>query len=485
MKLSDTELRKLVDQDESEMLEFKESFDHETIETVGAFANTRGGIILIGVRSKGTITGTTITSETLKDWANLTSQVSEPTLIPDVQPMDIEGNTVVNISIKEYPLKPVAIRGRCYRRVGNSNRVMTPAEISEMHLQSMGTTWDATHCPNATLKDIESNNVKAYVSRAKNTGRRHFRDDENVPSLLEKLDIVHNNSPTWAAVLAFGKRPPMQAKVKCGKIRGTSTIVDDFVVDVPIILQVDAVLEYMRRVLTLSYSISGKAKRDEVWEYPLDAVREVVTNAVCHRDYSSPAQIQLKIFDDRLVVWNPGGLPFGMSIERLTDPNHNSIPRNKLIAMIFYDMGLIENYWSGIQRIFDNCHELDFPEPVFKELDGGFQVTFHKDIYNDEYLANLGLNGRQIKAMMYVKENGKITNREYQGIGKISKPTATRELTALVERNLLEKQGVTGKGTYYSLLKGSKGSQRAHKGLTRGPQTGHVQKGGKNDNQEG
>ena len=127
--------------------------------------------------------------------------------------------------------------------------------------------------------------------------------------------------------------------------------------------------------------------------------------------------------------------------------------------MIFYDTGLIENYGSGIQRIFDKCHELGFPEPVFKELDGGFQVTLHKDIYNEEYLAKLGLNERQIKAVMYVKEKGEITNSEYQRIGKTSKPTATRELTALVVLNLLEKQGVTGKGTYYSLLKGSKGSK--------------------------
>ena len=485
MIISTTDLMELINQDESETLEFKESYDHETIETAGAFANTRGGSILVGVRSRGVIVGTTITNETLKDWANQISQVSEPTLIPDVQSMDIEGDTVVIISIKDYPLKPVAIRGKCYRRVGNSNRVMPPAEISEMHLQSMGTTWDATPCPTGTLDDIEFNIVHEYVSRAQNTGRRHFRDDEDLPSLLEKLDIVQDETPTWAAILAFGKRPPQQAKVKCGKIRGTSTIVDDFVVEAPIIDQVEEVMSYMRRVLELSYTISGKAKREEVWEYPLDAIREVVTNAVCHRDYSSPAQIQIKIFEDRLVIWNPGGLPFGMSIERLVDPNHNSIPRNKLIAMIFYDTGLIENYGSGIQRIFDKCHELGFPEPVFKELDGGFQVTLHKDIYNDEYLAKLGLNERQIKAVMYVKEKGKITNREYQGIGKTSKPTATRELTALVKLNLLEKQGVTGKGTYYSLLKGSKGSQRAHKGLKgvmKGSQTGQAQKRKQSDN---
>jgi len=482
MIISTTDLMELINQDESETLEFKESYDHETVETAGAFANTRGGLILVGVRSRDVIVGATITNETIKDWANQISQVSEPTLIPDVQSTDIKGGTVVIISIKDYPLKPVAIRGRCYRRVGTSNRVMPPTEISEMHLQSMGTTWDATPCPTGTLDDIEFNFVNEYVSRAQNTGRRHFRDDEDLPSLLEKLDIVQDETPTWAAILAFGKRPPQQAKVKCGKIRGTSTIVDDFVVEAPIIDQVEEVMEYMRRVLTLSYSISGKAKREEVWEYPLDAIREIVTNAVCHRDYSSPAQIQIKIFDDRLVIGNPGGLPFGMSIERLVDPNHNSIPRNKLIAMIFYDTGLIENYGSGIQRIFDKCHELGFPEPVFEELDGGFQVTLHKDTYNEEYLATLGLNERQIKAVMYVKEKGKITNMAYQSLNNVSKRTATRDLDELISKALIVQIGKTGKGTHYK-LKGPQTGQRGHKGVIKG--SNEIESGELSTDQEG
>ena len=141
-----------------------------------------------------------------------------------------------------------------------------------------------------------------------------------------------------------------------------------------------------------------------------------------------------------------------------------------MIAMIFYDTGLIENYGSGIQRIFDKCHELGFPEPVFKELDGGFQVTLHKDIYNDEYLAKLGLNERQIKAVMYVKEKGKITNMVYQSLNNVSKRTATRDLDELISRALFVQIGKTGKGTHYK-LKGPQRGQRGHKGVTNGSST--------------
>ena len=84
------------------------------------------------------------------------------------------------MSIKEYPLKPVAIRGRCYRRVGASNKTMSPAEISEMRLQSMGTTWNATPAPDGNIDDIEIQKVKEYISKTKNIGRRHFKDNENI-----------------------------------------------------------------------------------------------------------------------------------------------------------------------------------------------------------------------------------------------------------------------------------------------------------------
>lgn len=127
-------------------------------------------------------------------------------------------------------------------------------------------------------------------------------DLEDMETILRKIKLVKNDKTTWASIITFGKSPPLQAKVKCGRIRGTSTIVDDYVIDAPVLDQVKETMNYMKRTLKLAYEFSGKAERDEVWEYPLEAVREVVTNAICHRDYSSPAQIQIKIFDDRMTI---------------------------------------------------------------------------------------------------------------------------------------------------------------------------------------
>ena len=322
-----------------------------------------------------------------------------------------------------------------------------------MHLHSVGMTWDSVNSPGKTVDDIDMEKVNDYLEKARRVGRRKFTEDEALSTLLQKIELVKDDLPTWAAMIAFGRQIPLQAKVKCGKIRGTSTIVDDFVVEGPLLKQVDEVMNYMRRVFRLSYEFTGQAERTEVWEYPLEAVREAVTNAICHRDYSSPAEIQVKVFDDELVIWNPGPLPIGMTMEKLMDPRHNSVPRNKLLAMLFYDTELIERYGSGIERILADCERLDFPEPEFNEYQNGFQVIFHKDIFSVEHLTGMGLNERQVKALLYVKDHDRITNREYQDIAGISERTALRDLKDLCERGLLERRGSTGRGTEYRLTR--------------------------------
>ena len=443
----------LIKNGESETLEFKANFGKETVITLGAFANTRGGHVLIGVDKKGSVKGVDVGNEALKDWSNQISQLSEPTIIPRIGSLVYEEKKIVVIYMKEFPQKPVAIRGRCYRRVGPSNRVMTPSEISEVHLESIGTTWDAMCPPKTSIKDIDVSKVIDYIQRARKTGRKNFSGNEEPVPLLKKLELVGDVAPTWAAVIAFGHNPPLQAKVKCGRIRGNSTIVDDFVVEAPLLDQVQNVLDYMRRTLKLSYAFTGEAKRKEIWEYPLEAVREAVTNAVCHRDYSSPAQIQIKIFDDRMTIWNPGGLPLGMTLERLLDPNHNSIPRNQLIALMFYDTELIENYGSGIERIFNDCKVSGFPDPEFKEVDGGFQVIFCKDMYTRDSLTQMDLSKRQINALLAITERGTITNREYRDLTSVSDRTALRDLNDLCIKGLLERVGKTGRGMIYALIR--------------------------------
>ena len=198
-------------------------------------------------------------------------------------------------------------------------------------------------------------------------------------------------------------------------------------------------------------------ERKDVWDYPLPALREAVINALIHRDYLEPGDVQIKIYDDRIWFWNPGKLPEGLTVDMLKR-DHPSIPRNRLLATVFYFAGLIEKWGSGTKRIVELCREQGLPEPDFKEEMGGFSVVFYKDMYTEEHLRKLGLNERQIKAVMYVKERGRITNKEYQELNATTQKTASRDLTKLVNIRLFERVGTTGKGTFY-ILTGHKGDK--------------------------
>ena len=214
--------------------------------------------------------------------------------------------------------------------------------------------------------------------------------------------------------------------------------------------QIDEAMDFIRKNINVKFVMAGKPERDQVWDYPLDALREALINAVCHRDYTMPSNAEVRIYDDELTIWNPGGLPLGLTIEDLYKPRR-SILRNKGIGAVFYDMGLIEQWGSGIGKMRGLCEKAKLPPPMFEEYQNGFQVTFRKDVYTEDYLRNLALNDRQVKAVMAVKKRGKITNQEYQDLLSVSKRTASNDLKELVEKDVLEKIGTRGRGTLYKL----------------------------------
>jgi len=156
-------LQELVGSGESETLEYKEKFDERTLETVVAFANTKGGIVLIGISDNGTVKGIQLGKESLKNWANKISQSTEPRVIPDIEVYELDGKSIVAIRIKEYPIKPVSLKGRCYKRAGNSNRIITLQEIAQMHLHSTGMSWDKIQARDENINDIDPEKVKRYI----------------------------------------------------------------------------------------------------------------------------------------------------------------------------------------------------------------------------------------------------------------------------------------------------------------------------------
>lgn len=456
--MNEKELLKLMKLGENQKVEFKESFDKEAIETASAFANADGGIILIGVNDKGEAKGISIGKETLKQWINDISQPTEPKLIPEVECFKINKKQIAVIIIKESPIKPIAYKGICYLRVNNSNRKLSPKEVSELHLQTTGSSWDSYPAKDAGLKDIDLKKVKEYIKSANETGRRSIK--EKPLEVLKKIELVKKNKPAWAAILLFGKEPQRfvpQAKIHCGRFKDEITIIDDELIDGALIEQIEKTMAFLKRHLKLKFEITGEPRRKEEWEYPLDALREAVINAVCHRDYTEPSDIQIRIYDDNLIVWSAGKLPLGITLEDLYKP-HKSVLRNELIAQAFFDIALIERWGSGIQRMIQACAKQGLPEPKFEEQQG-FRVVFRKDAFTEEYLKSRGLNERQIKAMLLVKEKKEITRQGYENLNNISKRTAIRDLNELIHKDILKAAGATDNKKY--LLNSSSCQTRA------------------------
>ncbi|NLE61541.1 MAG: hypothetical protein GX616_24580 [Planctomycetes bacterium] len=168
----------------------------------------------------------------------------------------------------------------------------------------------------------------------------------------------------------------IQATVHCGRFRTETDIVDDRLIEGSIVDQIDETMDFLKKHTNVRFIITGKPRRDQLWDYPLEALRGAVVNAVCHRDYGDTADIQIKVFDDHILIWNPGFLPYGVTIEDLYRRTHASKPRNKLIAQVLYDLEIIERYGSGIQRMLDACRAAGIPEPTMAESTGGFLITF-------------------------------------------------------------------------------------------------------------
>ena len=162
------DLKHRIAQGENTTTEFKENFDQEVIEIAAAFANTSGGTILIGVSDGREIKGITIGKETLRNWSNRITQATEPRVVLEIESVDMEEKSVVLIHIAESSIKPVSVKGRCYKRVGNSNRVMSPQEISQMHLNATGQTWDQFSVTRAGIDDIDEKKVEWYLTRREN-----------------------------------------------------------------------------------------------------------------------------------------------------------------------------------------------------------------------------------------------------------------------------------------------------------------------------
>lgn len=190
-------------------------------------------------------------------------------------------------------------------------------------------------------------------------------------------------------------------------------------------------------------------QREEVWEFPYKAVREALINALIHRDYSSTGRVQIRVYDDRMVISNPGGLPAGLMVSDLLLEPHNSLPRNPILAQICYYAKLVEQWGSGTIRMRNACRSQGLPDPVFQSTAIAFSVTLRKDDLSEERLRQMGLNARQVEIIRYVRRKGSISNPDHQSLTGAARRTAARDLEYLQDIGLLERSVQPGRTVHY------------------------------------
>lgn len=367
---------------------------------------------------------------------------------------------IIEISTSSFP---ISYDGKFYVRTGSTTQELSGIELSSFLLEKTGNSWDELPA-DASIDQLEEVLDKESIERFKALARHRLPliEQDTTKNILQKLNLITKDGHlTRACILLFGRNPQkyfISAYSKVGRFKNNTIILDTVEVKGNLFQQLDVILEAIKKNINVRFdtsvrelSLEGVARR-EIWDYPLDALREAIINALVHRDYlDTSSSIEVRIYDDQIILSNPGKLMPPLTIEQLKQ-KHSGRQRNPLIAAVFYYANLIESWGSGTLKMIDLCKKQNLPEPEFverKEGLGEFTVVFHKDIFNEEELRKRGLNERQMKAVMYVKEKGKITNREYQEINAVSNKTAFFELSDLQKKDFLITQG-SGRSLIYT-----------------------------------
>jgi ATP-dependent DNA helicase RecG len=433
---------------EQQNIEYKQSWHDDYLKWVCGFANAQGGTIYIGKDDQGDLVD-------VKDFKLLMEEI--PNKIRNL--MGITGIVnlheekkihFIEIIIPPYSV-PISLRGRYYFRSGSTKQELTGASLNEFLLKKSGKTWDDVIEPRAKFNDIDEQSIKIYLNSSEKAGRLPEYDGLPFSDLLEKLRLSESGQLKRAAIILFGKDPGKfypNTFIKIGRFgKNDADIKFQVVEEGNLVALLPAVLNQLnRKFLTSPIDFEG-IHRIEKGEYPVAAIREMLLNSLVHRNYMG-APIQIHIYDDKISIWNEGFLPEGLTLEALKR-SHSSRPRNPIIADVCFKGGYIDAWGRGTLKIIDACKAAELPEPEMVERDGGFLITLFKERLTKDILLKLGLNERQVKALAYLKEKGKISNTEYQNLNKVSKATATRDLVELEKKGLLINKGTKGSSAIY------------------------------------
>ncbi|HRO75459.1 MAG TPA: ATP-binding protein [Crocinitomicaceae bacterium] len=423
-----------------------------TLKWICGFANANGGTIFIGKDNDGNVVGVDEAKKLLEDIPNKVRDVLG--IMVDVNLHQAKQGDYLEIVVEPYP-NAISYKGQYHYRSGSTEQELKGIALEKFLLHKKGKRWDGVPIPNVSVSDLKQETFDFFKKR----GIRSKRLDEDSlndtnEQLLENLELTEGKYLKRAALLLFHPKPEKfvtGAYIKIGYFENEADLIFQDEIHGNLFEQIEKTLDILfTKYIKAIISYENKIHRIETYEYPKDAVREALLNAIAHKDYSGLTPIQIRVYKDKITMWNEGHLPEDWTIDNLLK-SHSSRPYNPDIANAFFRSGYVESWGRGIKKMNELCIAEGLPKPSYLVEGSDFWIEFRKDIYYAEYLQTLGLNDRQVKAVLYVKEKGKITNSEYQKLNDCSRNTASNDLTDLTEKDILKPSGQRGAGAFYTL----------------------------------
>ncbi len=483
---------------ESKNVEFKEALPKNSekyTKTIVAFANTQGGRLIVGVDDQTRkVVGVDEDSlfRVMDSISNAVSDSCTPQIVPNVEPQTVEGKTIIVVTVMPGPNRPYYLKSKgkdngTFIRVAGTSRLAHSERIKELEMEGARISWDELTCVGYKVTEKATKKLCKDIMK--------YRKEAGLPnrnvtiSQLVNWKLLKKDEDSVLASNAFVLLTSdyfLFSKTQCAVFKGNERTVflDKREFTGPVYEQIEAATTFVLRNIRLGAKIEGLVRK-ESYELPIEAIREMIINAHCHRSLTDDSCVQVAIYDDRLEVTSPGGLYNGLTYEEIM--NGHSKLRNRVIANVFSQMGLVESWGTGIRRIMEAAKSYDLLTPEFQVFDNMFRVNLFRSVLpmvnqknigetSEEHRKNIGetleehrrsigrtseeqysiekddLNATQQKIIELLATDSRMTGaRVAEQIG-VSRRNVESNIKKLKEQGILIRHGST-KGGYWEIVK--------------------------------
>ena len=377
---------------ESRNVEFKVTLPKESekyTKSVVAFAKSQGGKLIFGVDDKTREVAGVDEDELFRMMDSISNAISDscrPQIVPNIEPQTVDAKTVIVVTVTPGANRPYYLKSKgkdkgIFSRVAGTSRPAYPEKVKELELEGARIYWDELTCIGYEVTDEMVKKLCDDILRFRNKMGLPKRDVTLTQLINWKLLKKENDSLMASNAFALMTSDYFSfSKTQCAVFRGTERTVflDKREFSGPIYEQIVEATDFVLRNIRLGATIDGLVRK-ESYELPLEAIREMIINAHCHRNLMDDSCIQVAIYDDRLEVTSPGGLYNGLTYEELMN-GHSKI-RNRAIANVFNKMGLVESWGTGVKRILCAARDYGLPTPSFQVFDDMFRVNLFRNVF--------------------------------------------------------------------------------------------------------